>query len=112
MPKILLPPKFFRVLRAPERAALLQAIDVHPDVEVAEWQRTLDLLYRVLRTRRRFEKKAQANAASDGSRRTLVGARVPREFYERCKREADAWGMSLYAWVVQALERALERPLE
>lgn len=112
MPKIVLPPKFFRVLRSPERAALMRAIEAHQDVEVKEWQRTLDLLYRVLRTRRRFDKKAETNAASDTQRRTLVGARVPRAFYERCRQEADAWGLSLYAWVVRALERALEHPLE
>lgn len=112
VPKIVLPPKFFRVLRAPEREALQRAIEAHPDIDVGEWQRTLDLLYRVLRTRRRFDKKAEANAASDGRRRILVGAGVPREFYERCRREADAWGVSLYAWVVKALERALEKPLE
>lgn len=47
---------------------------------------------------------------SDSRRRCLVGARVPRDFYERCKREASLRGLSMYAWVVEALERALVAP--
>lgn len=52
--------------------------------------------------------KKDSDKATDGMRRVLVGARVKREFGEKCKHAAKARGLSLYAWVCEALERALE----
>lgn len=52
--------------------------------------------------------KKQSDKDTDGLRRVLVGARVKREFGEKCKRAAQSRGLSLYAWVCEALERALE----
>ena len=48
--------------------------------------------------------EAVRKRASD--RRTLVGARVPREAAARCREAAMAQGISLYAWVCKALEQA------
>lgn len=52
--------------------------------------------------------KKQSDKETDGLHRVLVGARVKREFGEKCKRAAQSRGLSLYAWVCEALERALE----
>lgn len=52
--------------------------------------------------------KRESDKKTDPPRRVLVGARVKREFGEKCKRAAQAQGLSLYAWVCIALERALE----
>lgn len=99
------------LLTAPEREALLKELDRIKYWRLGEAERMTRIIYAFAKASRRGERKRELNAASDGRRRILVGARVPREFYERCKREADAWGLSLYAWVVKALERALEKPL-
>lgn len=53
----------------------------------------------------RVAKKRTQDAANDHRRRVLVGARVPREFAERCRQDAQAQNMSLYAWVKLALEQ-------
>lgn len=100
------------LLTAPEREALLRELDRITYWRLGEAERLTRILYAFAKAARRGERKRELNAASDGRRRILVGARVPREFYERCRQEADAWGLSLYAWVVRALERALEHPLE
>lgn len=52
--------------------------------------------------------KKQSDKDTDSLRRVLVGARVKREFGEKCKKAAQSRGLSLYAWVCEALERALE----
>ena len=44
-------------------------------------------------------RKRASDRRTDAARRTLVGARVPRE-------AAMAQGISLYAWVCKALEQA------
>lgn len=66
------------------------------------------LISKILLAGERVIAKKESDAKTDPPRRVLVGARVKREFGERCKRAAEARGISLYAWVCDALERALE----
>lgn len=73
------------------------------------WE-VLDLVEALLQAGEDTRQARARERRSDGRRRCLVGARVPRAFYERCKREAALRGVSLYAWVVAALEKALEAP--
>lgn len=57
-------------------------------------------LARLAAARRRTYQKMAADTS-----RTLVGARVPREFHARCQAEAEKRGISLYRFVVEALEQ-------
>lgn len=56
----------------------------------------------------RLRRKRGSDTATDARRRVLVGARVPRSMYERCRAAADGQGVSLYVWVMQALLAALQ----
>lgn len=56
----------------------------------------------------RVVRKAESDARTDGRRRVLVGARVPRALAERCRQAANREGISLYRWVIRALEKRLE----
>lgn len=73
------------------------------------WE-VLDLVEAILRAGEDTRKARAREHRSDTRRRCLVGARVSRAFYEDCKREASLRGVSLYAWVVDALEKALVAP--
>lgn len=50
--------------------------------------------------------KRASNKETDRRRRVLVGARVPRERAAKYQEAAAVQGLSLYAWVVAALDRA------
>lgn len=54
----------------------------------------------------RTEDRRESDRRTDGRRRVLVGARVPRAAADRYRAAAQAEGLSLYAWVVAALEAA------
>lgn len=66
-------------------------------------------LERLVLARRRAHFKALSDAETDARRRTLVGARLPRETVERYRECASAHGLSLYAFASSALEREFER---
>ncbi len=51
--------------------------------------------------------RRRAYQAKDNERRTLVGARLPRETAERVKDAARAERVSVYRWVSDAIDRAL-----
>ena len=72
-------------------------------------QEILYLIDGVLRTFARQQRKKESDERTDAQRKILVGARVPREFAERCRAKAKAQGKSLYRCTVEALERNLER---
>lgn len=59
-------------------------------------------------TRYRLRKKARRDAETDARTRVLVGARLPRETAERVKEAAQAEGKSVYRWVRDAIEKALD----
>lgn len=95
---------------ARERSEIVRAIDrIKPDRELDEYL-ALSVVADVILAQERTRRKRQSDRRTDRARRTLVGARVPRAFADRCRAEASLRGMSLYAWVVWALEGALERP--
>lgn len=61
-------------------------------------------LVRILAICRRDRRKRQTDREGDRSRRTLVGAHVPRWRADRYKDLAQDAHMSLHAWVLTALE--------
>lgn len=69
---------------------------------------TADILL-IARASARHLRRRASDAATDGDRRMLVGARVPRSLAMRCRAAADAEGISLYRWTMNALLAALER---
>lgn len=92
------------LLTAPEREALLRELDRITYWRLGEAERLTRILYAFAKAARRGERKRTLNAASDGRRRTLVGARLPVEVAEEYRRTAAARGQSLYRWVSEALE--------
>ena len=54
--------------------------------------------------RRRAQRRA-SDDVTDPARRKLIGARLPREQVARYEEHARAQGLSVYAWVSQAIER-------
>lgn len=54
----------------------------------------------------RVESKRESDRRTDARRRRTVGARVPVALYERVSACAQERGVSLYRFVVDALERA------
>ncbi|MBE6973342.1 MAG: hypothetical protein E7440_05625 [Ruminococcaceae bacterium] len=67
-------------------------------------ERLADISLAIQRTRKRRE----SDARTDGARRKLVGARLPLEDAERCRKCAELEGVSLYRFVVRALQVACE----
>lgn len=78
------------------------------DKDTLEANEALELVCACVLAGGRSLSKRQSDAKTDPPRRVLVGARVKRKFGEQCKAAAQARGISLYAWVCEALERALE----
>lgn len=62
----------------------------------------------IIRAAARGHGKRASDRETDRRRRVLVGARVLRTMAERYQDAADAQGVSLYAWVVAALDRAAQ----
>ena len=56
----------------------------------------------------RTNKRRESDAATDAKRRRLVGARLPIADAERCRKCAGLEGVSLYRFVVRALQVACE----
>lgn len=87
-------------LSAEERRSALLAVKVYGETAV-------DILVPLLNAGKRTRMRRRSDKQTDGRRRVLVGARVPREFAQACRKEANERGVSLYAWVVMALREAL-----
>ena len=66
----------------------------------------LDRITEIAQARGRAERKRKSDRITDFQRRTLVGARVPRALKEQCRAQAQARGISLYRFVLDALEQA------
>jgi predicted HicB family RNase H-like nuclease len=54
-----------------------------------------------------FRGKAESDHRTDHERRVLIGARVPRSLAARCRSAAERGGISVYRWVIQAIENQL-----
>lgn len=61
------------------------------------------------KARRRAVKRAASDKVTDRKRRILVGARIGREQAERYRKDAEQRGMSLYRYVVTALEQMCDK---
>lgn len=72
----------------------------------------LDLITEIAAARGRAEDRRRSDRDTDARRRVLVGARVPRDTAERCRKCASLHGLSLYRFVCQALERECMRLTE
>lgn len=59
----------------------------------------------LLEAARRREQRRASDEVTDYARRKLIGARLPREQVARYEEHARAQGLSVYAWVSQAIER-------
>lgn len=66
--------------------------------------RALEVLGELVKAQARTNARRTSDARTDSTRRTLVGARVPRADADRYRAAAAAEGVSLYAWVRDALE--------
>ena len=92
-----------KYLPALERQAFAESLAVLADLNQSERTTTFTALYKVLYARFRGRKIAQ----NDRNSRTIIGARVPRSFAERCKWAAEEQGLSTTKWCYRALEAAL-----
>lgn len=70
--------------------------------------RAVEAVGDIIRAAARGHGKRDSDRKTDHRRRVLVGARVPREQAIRYQETAAAQGMSLYAWVMAALDRAAQ----
>lgn len=97
-------------MKAAQRKALQRAMTATLYLETKrERERMFDIVTAIGEAAGRDVMKADNDRWTDSKRRKLVGARVPQEAAERCKRCADARGISLYRFVVEALEEACKR---
>lgn len=95
-----------RAMSPQERDAMkaaLKAIDALPP-NCREMM--LDRVTEIAAARGRAQARRTSDRITDLRRRTLVGARVPRALKEQCRAQAQARGVSLYRFVLDALEQA------
>ena len=91
-----------------ERAAMARAIARAEHLkEPSDRLVIFDSLTSLGEARGRFVRKKASDARTDSVWRKLVGARVPVQFADECRRCAGEQGLSLYAFVVGALEEAV-----
>lgn len=93
-----------KAMSAHEREALRRAMQA-----AQEDPAMLSCITAIAAARGEAVRKRASDRRTDAARRTLVGARVPREAAARCREAAMAQGISLYAWVCKALEQAAGR---
>lgn len=90
-------------LPALERQAIADALGLVRDGDADEQEWGLKMLDKVISARVRGVKKARF----DRQKRTLIGARVNRDFAELCKAAAEEQGLSVTKWCYKALVDAL-----
>ena len=71
--------------------------------------RALEVLGDLIRAQARTNARRVSDARTDSTRRTLIGARVPRADADRYRAAAAEEGVSLYAWTVAALNAHADR---
>lgn len=81
------------------RTAMEYAVDLHDNY-------MLGYITDIAVARGRAIKRKQSDKRTDSERRTLIGARIRNEYYARCKDAAEEQGVSLYRFIVDALEVA------
>lgn len=97
-------------MKAAQRKALQRAMTATLYLGTKrERERMFDIVTAIGEAAGRDVMKANSDKWTDSKRRKLVGARVPQEAAARCRRCAQARGISLYRFVVEALEEACKR---
>lgn len=71
--------------------------------------RALEVLGDLVKAQARTNARRVSDARTDSTRRTLIGARVPRADADRYRAAAAEEGVSLYAWTVAALNAYADR---
>lgn len=71
--------------------------------------RALEVLGDLVKAQARTNARRVSDARTDSTRRTLIGARVPRADADRYRAAAAEEGVSLYAWTVAALNAHADR---
>lgn len=98
-----------REMGADERAAMKAALEGARSLKPQEVERMFELIVAIAAARGRGAQRRTSDRRTDARRRTLVGARLPREQAERCRAAADKLGVSLYRFALEALEAGCQR---
>ena len=100
----------FESLSAAERDAVTAAILMAQSVpDWAHRQKMVRRVIAVVNAKERTQARAASDAVTDHVRRATVGARVRREYAERCRAAAERSNRSLYRFVLDALAAELLR---
>ena len=95
--------------RAKYKAVLECPAELKPYVmtlfRVAKTAEEVNAVTTLLEAARRKEQRRASDEVTDHARRKLIGARLPREQVARYEEHARAKGLSVYAWVSQAIEK-------
>lgn len=95
--------------RAKYKAVLECPAELKPYVmtlfQVTKTAQEVNAVTTLLEAARRREQRRSSDEITDHARRKLIGARLPREQVARYEEHAQAQGLSVYAWVSQAIER-------
>lgn len=103
-------PDTLKNLPQAEQKALQTALDQAASItNQAQQQSVLQAITAVVAVRRREQMQKESNRRTERARRHLIGAHVPLELYERCVEAAEGEAISLYRFVVNALEAACMR---
>lgn len=103
-------PDTLQALPQAERRALSNALDSAANItNPAERQALLHAITGIVAARRREQLQRESNRRTERARRHLIGAHVPLALYERCTQAAEDEGVSMYRWVMSALECACDR---
>lgn len=90
-----------------ERGMIREALEATREMPPAARQAAAAAAAKLAVSLGRRRAKARANKHSDQISRVLVGARVPRDRAQLYADAAQSAGVSLYRWVVSALDAAL-----
>lgn len=97
-------------LRADQRRAAARALLRLEGRGPVPRARALEVVGDLIRAQARTDARRTSDARTDSTRRTLIGARVPRADADRYRAAAAEKGISLYAWTVAALNAYADRP--
>ncbi|MBM6925783.1 hypothetical protein [Pseudoflavonifractor phocaeensis] len=93
-------------IRSYEREAMAQALEAARSLPEPERARIMEALEKVAQAGARAARRRHTNADYEGRRRRLVGAQMPIGMADRVRRCAQAQGLSVYAFVMEAVEAA------
>ena len=103
-------PETLQKMPQAERKAVQQALDTASSISnQAEQESVLKAITSIIEARRREQMQKESNRRTERGRRHLIGAHVPLALYERCAEAAEEESISLYRFVVNALEAACQR---